>query len=243
MLEGPIGAASFNNEFGRPNLAGYFRTSLLEANGVWRGYHKPIMIAGGLGSIRGANVDERRAGPRRQARRARRPGDADRPRRRRGVVARQRRRRSRARLRFGAARQRRDAAARARSHRRVLGARRRQPDRGDPRHRRRRALERRARDRRPQRLRRRDRAARHPERRARHEPDGAVVQRVARALHADDRAARRRALRGDLRARALPVRRASASSRRSASSSCATRRSAARPSRCRWKCCSASRRR
>jgi phosphoribosylformylglycinamidine synthase len=56
MLEGPIGAASFNNEFGRPNLAGYFRTSLLEANGVWRGYHKPIMIAGGLGQVRAANV-------------------------------------------------------------------------------------------------------------------------------------------------------------------------------------------
>src|SRR5262252_2123966 len=56
MLEGPIGAASFNNEFGRPNLAGYFRTALLEANGIWRGYHKPIMIAGGLGSVRAVNV-------------------------------------------------------------------------------------------------------------------------------------------------------------------------------------------
>jgi phosphoribosylformylglycinamidine synthase len=63
MLEGPIGAASFNNEFGRPNLAGYFRTSLLEANGAWRGYHKPIMIAGGLGSIRGANVTKAKPGP------------------------------------------------------------------------------------------------------------------------------------------------------------------------------------
>ena len=63
MLEGPIGAASFNNEFGRPNLAGYFRTSLLEANGVWRGYHKPIMIAGGLGNIRGANVAKAKPGP------------------------------------------------------------------------------------------------------------------------------------------------------------------------------------
>jgi phosphoribosylformylglycinamidine synthase len=58
MLEGPIGAASFNNEFGRPNLAGYFRTALLEAGGVWRGYHKPIMIAGGLGNVRAANVDK-----------------------------------------------------------------------------------------------------------------------------------------------------------------------------------------
>jgi phosphoribosylformylglycinamidine synthase len=63
MLEGPIGAASFNNEFGRPNLAGYFRTTLLEANGVWRGYHKPIMIAGGVGNVRGANVVKAKPGP------------------------------------------------------------------------------------------------------------------------------------------------------------------------------------
>jgi phosphoribosylformylglycinamidine synthase len=52
MLEGPIGAAAFNNEFGRPNLAGYFRTFEMEAGGVVRGYHKPIMVAGGLGNIR-----------------------------------------------------------------------------------------------------------------------------------------------------------------------------------------------
>ncbi|MDH4095947.1 MAG: phosphoribosylformylglycinamidine synthase, partial [Betaproteobacteria bacterium] len=51
MLEGPIGAASFNNEFGRPNLAGYFRTFDAEVGGVRRGYHKPIMLAGGIGSI------------------------------------------------------------------------------------------------------------------------------------------------------------------------------------------------
>src|SRR6266571_970551 len=51
MLEGPIGAASFNNEFGRPNLAGYFRAFEMEVDGVVRGYHKPIMIAGGLGNI------------------------------------------------------------------------------------------------------------------------------------------------------------------------------------------------
>jgi phosphoribosylformylglycinamidine synthase len=51
MLEAPIGAASFNNEFGRPNLAGYFRTFEAEVSGVTRGYHKPIMLAGGLGSI------------------------------------------------------------------------------------------------------------------------------------------------------------------------------------------------
>ncbi|MCC7311835.1 MAG: phosphoribosylformylglycinamidine synthase [Sulfuritalea sp.] len=51
MVEGPIGAAAFNNEFGRPNLAGYFRTFEQEFNGEMRGYHKPIMIAGGLGNI------------------------------------------------------------------------------------------------------------------------------------------------------------------------------------------------
>lgn len=56
MLEGPLGGAAFNNEFGRPNLLGYFRTYEQEVNsfnGVEvRGYHKPIMIAGGLGNIR-----------------------------------------------------------------------------------------------------------------------------------------------------------------------------------------------
>ena len=52
MTEGPIGAASFNNEFGRPNLLGYFRTFEQEVAGEVRGYHKPIMIAGGVGNIR-----------------------------------------------------------------------------------------------------------------------------------------------------------------------------------------------
>ena len=51
MLEGPIGGASFNNEFGRPNLCGYFRTFEQTVNGEVRGYHKPIMLAGGVGSI------------------------------------------------------------------------------------------------------------------------------------------------------------------------------------------------
>ncbi|HEX6944630.1 MAG TPA: phosphoribosylformylglycinamidine synthase, partial [Casimicrobiaceae bacterium] len=59
MLEGPIGAASFNNEFGRPNLAGYFRTFELEVGGEWRGYHKPIMIAGGVGNIRADHTHKR----------------------------------------------------------------------------------------------------------------------------------------------------------------------------------------
>lgn len=51
MIEGPIGAASFNNEFGRPNLAGYFRAWEQRVAGEHRGYHKPIMLAGGVGNI------------------------------------------------------------------------------------------------------------------------------------------------------------------------------------------------
>jgi phosphoribosylformylglycinamidine synthase len=63
MLEGPIGAASFNNEFGRPALNGYFRTCLLEDGGVWRGYHKPIMLAGGVGQVREMHVTKARPAP------------------------------------------------------------------------------------------------------------------------------------------------------------------------------------
>ncbi len=51
MIEGPIGAASFNNEFGRPNLAGYFRAYEQAVDGIVRGYHKPIMLAGGVGNV------------------------------------------------------------------------------------------------------------------------------------------------------------------------------------------------
>ncbi|HOP16350.1 MAG TPA: phosphoribosylformylglycinamidine synthase, partial [Gammaproteobacteria bacterium] len=63
MLEGPIGAAAFNNEFGRPNLLGYFRTfeeKVPAAQGEeLRGYHKPIMLAGGLGNIRAGHVEKK----------------------------------------------------------------------------------------------------------------------------------------------------------------------------------------
>ncbi|OQX06209.1 MAG: phosphoribosylformylglycinamidine synthase, partial [Thiothrix lacustris] len=62
MLEGPIGAAAFNNEFGRPNITGYFRTFEMQAPGAkgmeLRGYHKPIMIAGGMGNIREQNINK-----------------------------------------------------------------------------------------------------------------------------------------------------------------------------------------
>ncbi len=58
MLEGPIGAAAFNNEFGRPNLLGFFRTYEQNIAGRLRGYHKPIMLAGGLGNIRAEHVQK-----------------------------------------------------------------------------------------------------------------------------------------------------------------------------------------
>ena len=58
MTEGPIGGAAFNNEFGRPNICGYFRTFEADFNGQRRGYHKPIMIAGGYGNIRQQHIDK-----------------------------------------------------------------------------------------------------------------------------------------------------------------------------------------
>ena len=53
MQKGPIGAAAFNNEFGRPNICGYFRNFEVETKipNQWRGYHKPIMLAGGMGNV------------------------------------------------------------------------------------------------------------------------------------------------------------------------------------------------
>lgn len=59
MMEGPIGGAAFNNEFGRPNICGYFRTFEQDFDGQRRGYHKPIMIAGGYGNIRAEHVEQR----------------------------------------------------------------------------------------------------------------------------------------------------------------------------------------
>ena len=56
MIDGPIGGAAFNNEFGRPNLAGYFRTYEQQVAGEMRGYHKPIMIAGGVGNLAARHV-------------------------------------------------------------------------------------------------------------------------------------------------------------------------------------------
>jgi phosphoribosylformylglycinamidine synthase len=68
MIEGPLGGAAFNNEFGRPNICGYFRTFEAEVpatNGATelRGYHKPIMLAGGLGNIRPEHVTKGKINP------------------------------------------------------------------------------------------------------------------------------------------------------------------------------------
>ena len=64
MLDGPLGAAAFNNEFGRPNLTGYFRSfELHEGSGLTRAYDKPIMLAGGLGAMDRGQVEKLRLSP------------------------------------------------------------------------------------------------------------------------------------------------------------------------------------
>ena len=62
MIEGPLGAAAFNNEFGRPSITGFFRTFEQHVPGdaadVTRGYHKPVMLAGGIGNVRPGHVEK-----------------------------------------------------------------------------------------------------------------------------------------------------------------------------------------
>ncbi|WP_440683183.1 phosphoribosylformylglycinamidine synthase [Cysteiniphilum halobium] len=60
MIEAPLGSAAFNNEFGRPNLCGYFRSFEQNVNGEVWGYHKPIMIAGGYGNIKEEHIEKRK---------------------------------------------------------------------------------------------------------------------------------------------------------------------------------------
>ncbi len=60
MIEAPIGSAAYNNEFGRPNLLGYFRTYEEKFNDQLFGYHKPIMLAGGLGNIREDHIEKKK---------------------------------------------------------------------------------------------------------------------------------------------------------------------------------------
>ncbi|MDO5682575.1 MAG: phosphoribosylformylglycinamidine synthase, partial [Propionibacteriaceae bacterium] len=63
MIDAPIGAAAFNNEFGRPGLGGFFRVYEQTVDGIRRGYHKPIMSAGGLGSISAELTEKIQFGP------------------------------------------------------------------------------------------------------------------------------------------------------------------------------------
>jgi phosphoribosylformylglycinamidine synthase len=74
MIEGPLGGAAFNNEFGRPNLTGYFRTFEQSVQDEVRGYHKPIMMAGGMGNIQDQQSFKIKIRPRHPADPAGRPG-------------------------------------------------------------------------------------------------------------------------------------------------------------------------
>ena len=121
-MEGPIGAASFNNEFGRPNLTGYFRT--FEHAGRRRNARLPQAdhARRRRGQYRARRTRTRSRSPRHAADPARRSRDADRHGRRRRVVDGHRRQHRRSRFRFGAARQCRDGASRAGGHRPLLAA-------------------------------------------------------------------------------------------------------------------------
>ena len=206
MIEGPIGAASFNNEFGRPNLAGYFRVYEQDVAGAVRGYHKPIMLAGGVGNVRAAaRAEGRRAGGL-APRPARGPRDAHRDGRRLGLVHVHRRQHRRPRLRLRPARQRRDPAPGAGGDRPLLRAGGGQPDPLHPRRGGGRPLERASRARPRLRARRAHRPAGGAQRRAGDDPARGLVQRVAGALRPRDRAVEPRLLPRAVRARALPFR-------------------------------------
>ena len=203
MLEGPIGAAAFNNEFGRPNLVGYFRTYEQEVPGPdgapeLRGYHKPIMLAGGLGNYPRRAYRQATLPGRGRSRGTRGAGHADRSRRRSGLQHGVGRLGRGAGLRFGPARQPGDAATLPGGHRPLLRARRGEPDPVHPRRGRRRSIQRPARAGPRRRPRRTLRAPRHPERRARDVPDGDLVQRGPGALCAGHRPGPAVGIRGHL---------------------------------------------
>ncbi|MGI6494872.1 MAG: phosphoribosylformylglycinamidine synthase [Kiritimatiellia bacterium] len=63
MLDGPLGGAAFGNEFGRPQLCGFFRTYEQKVAGTWRGFHKPVMLAGGMGNIRRGHIKKQPISP------------------------------------------------------------------------------------------------------------------------------------------------------------------------------------
>jgi phosphoribosylformylglycinamidine synthase len=104
--EGPIGGAAFGNEFGRPQLCGFFRTYEEQVYGRYCGYHKPIMLAGGMGNIRRGQVPQEGGPSWSPDRAARRPRDAHRAGRRRGLFDGDGQQRRSARLRFRPAGQR-----------------------------------------------------------------------------------------------------------------------------------------
>ena len=122
MLSGPIGGASFNNEFGRPNLGGYFRVYQQNVGNRRFGFHKPIMIAGGIGNIRDMHTAKDGLPPGALLIQLGGPGM------RIGMGGgaassmADRRQSGRSRLRFGAAWQSRNAAPRAGGDRPLLGA-------------------------------------------------------------------------------------------------------------------------
>ena len=246
MVEGPIGAAAFNNEFGRPGPR-----RLLPRLRADRRRRPPRL----------PQADHERGRPRHDQRRQDRedplprghpprpdrwPGHADRHGWRRGVVDGGRRQRRRARLRLGAARQPRDRAPRAGGHQPLLGPRRRQPGPRHPRRRRRRAVQRLPRARR----RRRPRRALRPLGRSARGVAGSRRRRrgATRARSATSWRSRRSRSRASPRcATASAARMPSSASRGTTGSSSsptgpttATTRTA--PSTCRWRCCSASRR-
>ena len=211
MLEGPIGAACLQQRVrpaGDLRLFPHLRARTCRGDppGSVRGYHKPIMIAGGLGNVRRAHVEKAEVPVGAQLVRARRPGDADRPGRRRRLLGGQRQPRAPTWI------SPRCSAATPEMQRRAqevidrcwaLGER--QPDPAHPRRRRGRPVQCRARGGGAQPARRALRPARDPERRARHVAAGDLVQRGAGALRAGRRAAGAGALRGH-RARASAAR-------------------------------------
>ena len=210
MLEGPIGAAAFNNEFGRPNILGYFRTFETEldtgARAALRGYHKPIMIAGGLGNVRRMHVEKSDVPP--GAKIIVLGGPAMLIGLGGGAASS---------VGSGASAEDLDFASVQRGNPEIqrraqevidqcwaLGDG--ESDPADPRRRRGRLVERDSRIDRTQRSRRPHRSARRAVGRARHVAAGDLVQRGAGALRARHRAGSARSLRGAVRARALSVR-------------------------------------
>ena len=246
MQDGPIGAAAFNNEFGRPGILGYFRSfeQRLAADpaGVVRGYHKPIMIAGGLGNVRRMHVEK-------QAVPAGAPlvllgGPAMLIGLGGGAASSQGSGTASEQLDFASV-QRGNPEMQRRAQQVIdacwaMGER--QPDPDDPRRRRRRPVERGAGSGGGRQRRRAHRACRGAERRARHVAARDLVQRGAGALRAGARARAARRLHRPVPPRALSLRGHRARDRRRHAGRRRIRARAAARSRCRSPTCSDGRR-